>query len=197
MYDQRAWDKAVVVNVRHQIDLIRRDKAIMKRVVGRVLEWWNCCRGSNCSASVIIVVLSSNSVDTLLWNSSVSPECPDQSSYERRCGQLVGISTEIADPSLVGWLIVFSLMCTTCVLTRVHDATHICDVRFIYSFICEVHQTAFSLMYKLVRTHPIHDADNSWKCLKTQGKSRPTICIQTRISHSRTWIFLIQIFFSE
>ena len=37
-YDQRARDKAVVVNVEHQIDMIQRDKAIMKRVVGRVLE---------------------------------------------------------------------------------------------------------------------------------------------------------------
>ena len=36
--DQRARDEAVVDNVRYQIEMDQRDREIMKRVVGRVLE---------------------------------------------------------------------------------------------------------------------------------------------------------------
>ena len=70
------------------------------------------------------------------------------------------ISTEIANPSLVGHSIVSSLMYTTFVLTRALDAKHISDERSIHSFICAVHQTAFSPMYRLVHLHPTHDADH-------------------------------------
>ena len=57
-------------------------------------------------------------------------------------------------------------MYTTFVLTRALDAKHISDERFIHSFTCAVHQTAFSLMYKLVHLQPTHDADNGRTRLK-------------------------------
>ena len=96
----------------------------------------------------------------MLWKSSVSLERPDQSSYERRCKEFVEISSEIANPNLVGYSTVSSLMYTTFVLTRALDAKLISDEHFIHSFTCDVHQTAFSPMYRLVHLHPTHDADN-------------------------------------
>ena len=54
--------------------------------------------------------------------------------FFRDCGQFAGISTETANPSLVGCSTVSSLMYTAFVLTRVLDAKHISDKRFKHSF---------------------------------------------------------------
>ena len=61
-------------------------------------------------------------------------------------------------------------MYTAFVLTRPLDAYHIGDERFIHSFTCAVHQTAFSLMYKLVHLHPTHDADTDRTWLKDKSE---------------------------
>ena len=74
----------------------------------------------------------------------------------------------MANPSLVGYSTMSSLTYTAFVLARALDAKHIGDERFIHSFTCAVHQTAFSLMYKLY-LHPTHDADNDRTRLKDKS----------------------------
>ena len=104
------------------------------------------------------------------------------------CGQFVWISTEIANPSLVGCSIVSSLMNTTFVLTRALDAKHISDQRFIHSFACAVcsravHQSAFSSdLYIYIRLMVLTMTEHG-----SRQNTRRTLCSQTHMSHSRTW----------
>ena len=101
-------------------------------------------------------------------------------------GQFVGTSAEIVNPSLVGYSTVSSLLYITSMLTRSLDAKHTGDELLIHSFTCAVHQTAFSLVYKLVHLHPTHDADHD-RTRHKDKKARRTLCSQAHMSHSRTW----------